>query len=455
MTQLSMFKDKHFFSQMFKIALPITIQNLTLASLNLVDNIVIGGLGEVAIAGVGLANQYFFLLNLLLFGITSGSAIFTAQFWGNKDIKSIRRVLGICILSGGIASFLFALGGFFLPGKILAMFSKDAAVISLGTQYLQIVVFSYVLTAITFSYSFILRSTGKVKAPLFVSIVALSINTVLNYLLVYGYLGLPEMGVAGAAVATVIARAIEMVILLLIVYSKDYAVAAKLKELLDLSPSFIMRFFSVTVPVILNESMWALGVTMYAIVYARMGTEVIASTNISSTIERIIWVIFLGFGNACAVMLGNKIGEGDKETAFEYAKRFSFLGPAAAIVVGTVMIFLTGWALSPYNVSEIVHTYAQKNLIVACCFMWVKVFNYTNIVGILRSGGDTTFCLILDTGGVWLIGVPLAFLGGLVWHLPIYWVYALVNIEEVFKLILGIPRLLSKKWINNLTAHAE
>lgn len=455
MSQLSMFKDRHFFSQVFKIALPITLQNLTLAALNLVDNIVIGGLGEVAIAGVGLANQYFFLLNLLLFGIASGSAIFTAQFWGNKDIKNIRRVLGICILSGGIAALVFSIGGFFFPRDILAIFSKDAVVIDLGTQYLQVVVFSYVITAVTFSYSFILRSTGKVKAPLFVSIIALSINTALNYILVYGFFGFPEMGVAGAAVATVIARTIELVMLLIIVYNKHYAVAARFSELLDLSSAFIKRFYKVTVPVILNESMWALGVTMYAIVYARMGTEVIASTNISSTIERIVWVIFLGFGNACAVMLGNKIGEGDEKTVFEYAKRFSLLGPAAAIVVGTVMVFLTGWALSPYNVSAAVHTYAQKNLIVACCFMWIKVFNYINIVGILRSGGDTTFCLILDTGGVWLIGVPLAFFGGLVWHLPIYWVYALVNIEEVFKLILGIPRLLSKKWINNLIAHVQ
>ncbi len=451
MTVLSMFKDKHFFSQVFRIGLPITIQNLTLASLNLVDNIIIGGLGEAAIAGVGLANQYFFLLNLLLFGIASGSSIFTAQYWGSKDIKNIHRVLGLCLLTGGGAAFVFTLGGLFFPAEIIGIFSEDPEVIMLGSQFLRIIVLSYVVTAVTFSYSFTLRSTGTVKAPMAVSIVALSVNTVLNYLLVYGYFGFPALGVRGSAISTVIARFIELALLLFIVYGKAYPAAAKVRELTDISLGFAKRFFKVTVPVILNESMWALGVTLYAVVYARMGTEVIASTNISGTIERIVWVIFLGFGNACGVMLGNKIGEGDDKAAFLYAKRFSLLGPAAAVAIGAVMIFLSGWALSPYNVSTAVYQYAQMNLIVFCCFMWVKVFNYINIVGILRSGGDTTFCLILDTGGVWLVGVPLAFLGGLFWHLPIYWVYALVNIEEVFKLILGIPRLLSKKWINNLT----
>jgi len=446
-----LFNDKHFYSQMFKIALPIALQNLVLASLNLVDNIVIGGLGETAIAGVGLANQYFFLLNLLLFGITSGSAIFTAQYWGNRDIPNIRRVLGICLISGGAAALLFSIGGFLFPQQILGIFSKDPEVIALGTEYLQVVVFSYVITAFTFAYSFILRSTGNVKAPLFVSVVALGSNTIFNYLLVYGYLGFPEMGVSGAAVATIIARLIEFVLIVYIVYAKKYAVAASIKEMSDFSLSFVKKFFRVTVPVILNESMWALGVTLYAVVYARMGTEAIASTNISGTIEKILWVLFMGLGNACAVMIGNKIGEGNEKDVFIYAKRFAILAFIIAIIGGIFMILVSGWVLLPYNVSPLVLRYAQLNLVVFSCFLWAKVFNYINVVGILRSGGDTVYCLLLDIGGVWFVGVPMAFLGGILLGLPVYWVYALVQLEEVIKMIVGIPRLLSKKWINNLT----
>ncbi len=449
-----LFNDKKFFKSMLRLAIPIILQNLILSSLNLVDNIMIGRLGEGAIASVGLANQYFFLLNLLLFGISSGSSIFTAQYWGNRDLPNIKRVLGICLISGIFAAFIFTLGALFIPTQILSLFSKDIDVVNLGSEYLRVIAFSYIITSISFSYSFTLRSTGQVKIPMLVSTVALGVNTVLNYMLIYGNLGFPQMGVKGAALATLIARIVEICLIILIVYKTSNPIAAKLNELLDLSSSFIKQFFKVTLPVILNESIWALGVTMYAVVYARMGTEVIASTNISSTIERITWVIFMGLGNACAVMIGNKIGEGNEKDAFIYAKRFIIIGPSLAIIAGIIVYFNSHFILSAYKISPIVYNYAAKNLMVFSVFLWVKVFNFTSIVGILRSGGDTKFCLIIDTAGVWAIGVPLTMLGGLVWGLPVYWVYVLVYMEEIFKLILGLPRILSKKWINNLAVKA-
>jgi Na+-driven multidrug efflux pump len=260
------------------------------------------------------------------------------------------------------------------------------------------------------------------------------------------------MGVRGAAVATVIARIIELLLIISIVYLKKYTVAASIKEMTDISFNFVKKFYRVTVPVILNESAWSLGVTIYAIVYARMGTDVIASTNISGTIEKIVWVLFMGLGNACAVMIGNKIGERDYQNAFLYAKRFAVLGPLVAIFSGLLVIILSDWVLSPYKVSPVVLNYARLNLIVYSSFLWAKAFNYINVIGILRSGGDTVFCLLLDTGGVWLIGVPLVYIGGIVLGLPIYWVYTLVQVEEVLKLLVGIPRLMSKKWINDLTS---
>jgi len=449
-----LFNDRHFFTQMFKLALPITLQNLVLSSLNMVDTIMIGGLGENAIAGVGLANQYYFLLNLLLFGVVSGSSIFTAQYWGSKDIKSIRKVLGICIITGGAGALVFTLAGLLFPAEIMGIFSKDRNVILLAEDYLGIVLFSYVIMAVSFAYSFSLRSTGDVRTPLTVSVIALSTNTILNYLLIYGHFGFPELGVAGAAVATVISRAVELILLLSAVYSRNTVLTASLRELFNQSADFVRQFFRVTLPVILNESIWGLGMTLYAVAYARMGTDVFASTNISGTVEKIVWVVFMGVGNACAVMIGNRIGSGDEKEVFLYAKRFAILGPAAAIAIGAFVIAVSPWVLTPYKVSPAVLDYARKNLIVSCMFMWAKVFNYINIVGILRSGGDTTFCLLLDTGGVWLIGIPIVFIGGLVLQLPIYIVYALVQIEEVVKLIIGIPRLVSKRWINNLTIEA-
>lgn len=451
MNLTSLFNNKRFLKTLFKLALPIALQNLILSSLNLVDTIIIGGLGEYAIAGVGIANQYFFLLNLVLFGVVSGSSIFTAQYYGDNDIPNIKRILGLSIITSGTAAFIFFIVGFFFNNEILKIFSTDKLVISIGSDYLKIIVFSYVITAITFSYSFTLRSIGQVKIPMIISIIALAINTILNYLLVYGYFGMPKLGTNGSAIATLIARTIEMILMITVVYSKKLIIAAKLKEMLDLSLDFIKKFFKITTPVILNESIWALGVSMYAIAYARMGTEVIASTNISATIERITWVIFMGLGNACAIMIGTKIGEGNEDEAYLLAKRFIIICPALAILAGMIVFSTSGWMLSVYKVSPTVYNYSHNILMVFSIFLVAKVINYTSIIGIFRSGGDTRFCLILDTGGVWLIGVPLAFLGGLVLKLPIHLVYILIYIEEVVKLMFCIPRIISKKWINNLT----
>lgn len=452
MNLISLFDDKKFLKTLFKLALPIVLQNLILSSLNLVDTVIIGGLGEHAIASVGIANQYFFLLNLVLFGIVSGSSIFTAQFYGDNDIPNIKRVLGLSILTGGTAALIFSIVGFFFNTQILSIFSTDKLVIAMGSEYLRIIVFSYVITAVTFSYSFTLRSTGQVKIPMIVSTIALVVNTILNYLLVYGYFGMPKLGTNGSAIATLIARTVELLLMLSVVYSKKLIIAGKIKEMLDLSFDFIKNFFKVTTPVILNESMWSLGVSMYAVVYARMGTEVIAATNISATIERLTWVIFMGLGSACAVMIGNKIGEGDENEAFLLAKRFIILCPALSILAGMAIFFTSGWTLSVYKVSPIVYNYAHNVLMVFSIFLVTKVVNYVSVIGIFRSGGDTKFCLILDTGGVWLIGVPLVFLGGLVLKLPIHLVYVLVYVEEVVKLLFCIPRIFSGKWINNLTA---
>ncbi len=449
--KLDLFNDKKFYKTMLKLSVPIILQNLILTSLNLVDNIIIGGVSETAIAAVGLANQYFFILNLVLFGIVSGSSIFTAQFWGNKDIKNIKRVLGISVITGVCAAFIFMLGGLLFPRQILGLFSNDPKVITIGANYLRIIVFSYVITSITFAYSFALRSTGQVHIPLFVSIVALGINTFLNYALIYGMFCFPKLGIPGSAIGTLIARIIEVSLLLTLVYKNKLPVAASFKELFDLPIEFVKKFFKITIPVILNETMWALGVSLYALVYAQMGTDVIASTTISTTVERIIWVIFMGIGNACAIMIGHKIGEGDKEEIFVYAKRFIILSPLFAIFMGVVVYFISPLFLMPYHISPTVHNYARKNLIVFSCFLWLRAFNFTAIIGIFRSGGDTKFSLLIDTGGVWLIGVPMAFVCGLVLHLPVYYVYALVSFEEVFKVAFGLPRILSKKWINNLT----
>lgn len=452
MKLLDVFSDKKFLKTTITLAFPIALQNFILSSLNLVDNILIGGLGENAIASVGLANQYFFLLNLVLFGTVSGASIFTAQYWGDKDLTNIKRVMGLSLIISIIFSALFMLGAVLFPEGIISMFSNDSNVIEAGAGYLRISSLSYIFTGVTFAYSSILRSVEIVKVPVIISVIALGINTILNILLVYGVGDFQGFGINGSAAATLIARIIEFISIVVVVYKFKYPAACTTKDLQELSFIFIRKFFKVTLPVILNESIWALGVTVYAAIYAHMGTDVIAATNIVGTIERFAMVLFFGFGNAAAIMIGNKIGEGDESGAYIYAKRFIILNTFFGVLMGVMIYIISPVILSFYNISPFVYRYTKEILFVLSIFLWIKFFNYTNIVGVLRSGGDTKYCLLLDMGGMWLVGVPLVAFSALYLKLPIQQVYIFVFMEEMIKLIIGIPRIVSKKWINNFVA---
>ncbi len=446
-------KDRVFYKTLLSIALPIAMQNLISSALNMVDTLMIGQLGEASIAAVGQANQVFFQFILIMFGINSSCAIFTAQFWGKKDTINIRRVLGLSIIMGIIVSLVFTVVAFFAPRFILSLFIQDPVVIDLGSQYLKIISISYIFTTISFAYSFGCRSIGKAKVPMVISAVALLINTSLNYVLIFGKFGFPEMGVRGAAAATVIARIFEMLLLLYVIYSKDGVLAGRIKELFDLNMSFVKKVFKTGIPVILNEAFWALGMIMYTVAFGRISTEAVASVHIANTVQNIFMVVAFGMGNACAVMLGHEIGAGDKDKTYKYAINFSVLGTIVGIVLGLGLIVASPLILSFFKISPDVYKASSIVLIISGLLMPVRIFNTQLIIGILRSGGDTTFSLLLEMGGVWGVGVPLAFLGALVFRLPVYGVYALLALEEITKAVIGLPRVLSKKWIRSVVDH--
>lgn len=449
----SMFQDKNFIKTFIALAIPIAMQNLVGTALNMTDTVMVGQLGETAISAVGQANQIFFLMSLFLFGVTSGAAIFTAQYWGKGDIYSIRKIQWLCLLFGTLVAAVFSLVSIAVPGWVMRLFTNDAEVIRLGAGYLRVVAFSYIITAVTFTYSSVLRSTGNVKLPMMVNIMALCINTLLNYLLIFGLAGFPRMGVTGSATATLIARVIEMCVMLWIVYKREYPAAIRFKEVLDITRSFVRKFFCTVTPVILNEGMWAAGVSIYTVVYGRMGTDIYAAVNIASIVERLAMVVFFGMAHACAVMVGNRIGAGDEETAQIYAKRFIILGPAAGVLMGIVLVLVSRWVVLPFRVAEDVRMAAVHLLWIMGSLMALRIFNTIMIVGVLRSGGDTIFTLIMDMGGTWCIAVPLALLSGLVWKFPLHWVYILIAGEEVYKFLLGLYRFASRKWIRNLVQH--
>ena len=444
--------DRIYLRALFTLALPIIIQNGISSSLNAIDVMMLGQMGEVPVAAVGLANQVFFLFSFMLFGVSSGAAIFSAQFWGKNDLPGIRRVLGLALLLNTGAALLFMLAALVLPRQVLAIYTADPAVIATGTGYLRIVGWSYLLTAVSFSFSSTLRATGNVRLPMAASVPAITFKTGLSYLLIFGRLGLPALGVQGAALATLLARALECAVLVTAAYRLKTPAGARLRELLDVRRDFLSGFLRLAMPVAVNETLWSLGISVYNFAYARIGTESIAAVNIASTLEGMAFVIFIGISDATGILIGNKIGAGEKDTAFLYARRTITLATLTALAVGGLILLLRGPLLTLYAVSDQALDYASRILLVMGFTLWVRVSNMTLIVGVLRSGGDTRFGLIVDIGTVWAVGVPLALLGVFVLRLPVYWVYLMVMSEEVIKYVLALRRFLSGRWMRDVTA---
>jgi Na+-driven multidrug efflux pump len=298
------------------------------------------------------------------------------------------------------------------------------------------------------------RAVGNVKLPMAVSTSALIFNILLAYPLIFGVklLGIPALGVDGVAIAGLIARILECLILLFFIYrDKLNPVAASLKHILEINWSFIKSVMSPVLPVIANEVLWSLGITTYNAIYGHIGTNAVAAINIISTIDQIAFVIFLGLGNATAIMVGNLIGQGKRDKAFIYAGRSLFLQGSGAMLMGLLVIFIAPNILQFYRVAPDVIANARLLLVVLGLGMWVRASNHAIVIGILRSGGDTRFSLVLDGLVIWLVGVPFTAMGAFLFHLPIYFVYALTLTEEVTKFSIGLKRYFSKKWINDLT----
>jgi len=443
-------QDKKFIRKAIAITVPITLQALLNTSLNLVDTVMIGSLGQSSIAAVGLANKVFFVFTLLLFGIISGSSILTAQYFGKRDIKNIRRVLGMSLGIGLIGSFIFVIPSLICPSIVMSIFTPNENIIKIGASYLAIAAISYPLTAITNVYVALLRGINQVKTPVVITMFAIVIKIILNYALIFGHFGMPALGVQGEAIATLIARTIECTCIVLTVYYQKGPAAAKFKELISFNKKFVKLYFTTVSPVIVNEFMWGLGVTMYSLVYGRMGDGAVAAITITQTVEQIMTVIFQGISAATAVILGNELGAKKLEEAEIHAKYFIILQFICALMMALICFVIRNPIITLFNVTDIVGTDISRCLIVFIIYLPFKIFNWVNIVGILRSGGDTKVALMLDISGVWLVGIPFAYLGGMILGLPIYYVYAMVGFEEVYKFILGFRRYKKKVWLKNL-----
>jgi putative MATE family efflux protein len=452
---LSFLRDHSFLRELLAIAIPISFQQLINASLNMIDVIMVGRLGETAIAALGLSNQVFFVLILLLFGATSGMAIFTAQFWGKHEIEPIHKVLGMSLIVAASIALIFTLAATLMPETVLGFYTNDAEVINLGSGYLRIVGFTYIPVAIATAYIAVLRSIQLIRLTVIATVFALIFKTILGYGLIFGIGGLPALGVRGAAIGTASGWTLELVLLLILIYTQKTPLAANPLTFFSFDMLFFGRVLKTVLPAVANELFWSVGITTYNAIYAHISTDSIAAINVNATMEELAFVVFMGLGNACAVMVGNRIGAGRKDEAYETVRRVVILSVSAAWVVGVIVLLLRDSVVGLYDLSTQGATNVRMLMLMMACTLWIRIFNFSTFIGALRAGGDTRFALIMEICSIWLIGVPAAYVGAFVLHLPVYWVYLMVALEEIAKAFVSGWRFKSKNWIHDLVDVAE
>jgi len=434
-----------------RLFLPAATQNLFFSLIGILDVLMLGQLGDVPVSAVGLSGQFFFLLNLTLFGTTSGAAVFAAQYWGAGDRANLRRVLGLCLLACLSVAAGFAFTALAFPAWVMGLYTDDPAVIGLGIAYLRIIGWSYLFSAVTIPFAAILRSTGNTRLPMLVSVSMLCLNTALNYTLIFGRFGLPALGVQGAAIGTTTCRILECLILLTLLYALRSPAAATPRQMAPFNLGFLSRHLRLIVLVLVNEFLWALGVNVYNAVIARLGTSAYAAYNIAVTIQGLGLFFAMGCAVTCAILVGQRIGAGKEEEAYLIARTILVISVAGTFILGLGMAAARYPLLTLYRVSETAAQDASAMLLIAGLTLWLRSLDAMFILGILRSGGDTRFAALVDVGAIWLAGIPAVALAAFVLHLPVQWVFAVILVENLVKNALGLRRFLSRRWVRNLT----
>lgn len=459
MKSKSSIKDSKF-KLLFSLAAPIALQNLLIMLLSTIDIFMISRLGKSCVAAVSLANQPGFIHMILQFGVGSGAAVFTSQYWGKKDFKNIKKVAAMALLTGLVFSMVFWLVCFIAPAFVLSIYTNDNNVIKIGSDYLRIVSLTFFTTAIVMCYASVLRSTSKVIPALFCSVIAIVLNTCLNYCLIFGNFGFPCLGVKGAAIATLISRILEAILILIFVY-KDFSFNnyfrpdIRIKDFMALKISCLKEFYKKTVPVILNELGWGSGTSVYFMIFARVSTTAVAAYTIADQIMNLSMVIFFGTCQACAVIIGNAVGAGKYDDAKEYANTFIRTGLYIGIAIGALLYSTSDYIFPLLCKEKQVLVKCIGIINIFCLVLPLKGINFHTIVGSFRGGGDTFFAMILEVVGLWCIGIPLAIWAAFYIKVDIITIYCLVCFEEAFKTIMSIWRIKAGNWIHDLTINSN
>ena len=436
--------------RLIKIAIPISIQGVVSATLSLVDTLMVGFLGETELAAVGIATQIFFIHYLFVFGFNSGSATFMAQFYGNQDFRNIRKTVGFVVTVAMGIGTLFFIVGFFFTDAVLHIYASDPVLIEMARPYVKIASITFFTLALCAPLEMAFKATQQTRIPLIISAVTFTTNTCLNYVLIFGKFGAPAMGVAGAATATAISRCLEVVVSLYFAGRKGYNLRGPISDYFGWSKEFVLRVLKNARATTANELLWSLGTSMYVAAFSRMGTTAYASYQAAASIQNIFNFAAFSVGDAALILIGQKLGEGDKDYAYALALKLLKIGTVVAMFFGGLLILASYPMVQLFALTKLGKTYAFRLLLVYGGTLVLNVLNGMCITGILRGGGDTRFAAITEISCIWLIAVPMAFASSLWWHLPIYLAVLCLRGYEVVELSILLWRIRGGRWLNTV-----
>lgn len=444
-------KDKQLYGMLLTIALPIALQNLLTFLTQMLDTIMLGELGDVPLTASSLANQVFFIYSLFTFGLAGGAAVLTAQYWGRKEMEPIKSIMGMVLQLVAVIGILLSVIVLIFPAQIMMIFSKDQQVIEAGIDYLKIIGYMYFFFGISNTLMSLLRSIEMVKVAVIANASSLITNGFLNYALIFGKFGMPRLEVRGAAFATLIAKVVELLIVLLYVFVIDKKLKFSLKDFFQHDRLLAADLRRYCTPVVFNEVAWSLGISLQSLLFGRISTIAVSANTIIGVVQQLATLVIFGVANAAAVIIGKTIGEGDMELAQQRGRTMKTIAIIMGIISGIVIILTRNLMVDFYNVSEQTKELAKQMLIVTAFVVFFVSNSGVSLVGIMRGGGDTRFSLLLEMVALWLIAVPLGFIAGIALHMPILVVYALFKSDEVVKTVVCWIRIAGDKWIRNVT----
>lgn len=442
---------KRFLHSAMALTIPVAMQNLIMTAINSLDVIMLGRVGESVLSGASLGNQIYFVMTLFLFGVTSGASVLIAQYWGRKNTRAIATVFGIGMKLGLAISGVFTVAAFAVPASLMAIFTREPEVIAEGMRYLRLVCFSYPFTAFNMVYLNTMRSMERVKIATAAYTCAFVVNLAANSVLIFGLLGMPAMGAAGAALGTVIARMAETAVVLVYDRKVNDTLKFRVKFLVIRNPALFRDFVRYASPVIANELLWGLGVSTITGILGHLGKTAVAANAVAQVARQLSMIVAFGVSAAATIEIGKKIGAGDVAGAKDYGKKYALLSVATGALGAVVILIARPLALHFMTLTEQAASYLSSMMFVLSYFVVGQSINSTFIVGIFRAGGDTRFGFFFDMAFLWGCAILGGWIAAFVCHAPVMVVYVILMSDEILKLPVAFARYKSYKWLRNIT----